>query len=412
MASEEVFVWISLGVDTLPVGRLWFHVRNGKESSSFEYDRRWLRHPEKFGIDPLLKLSDGVFHTGGFSVFGAIGDSAPDRWGRVLMRRAEAVEARLQGKTPRTMFEIDYLLGVCDEARQGALRFSRDREGSCFLAPTARKAIPPLVELPRLLAASDRFVKDGDDEEDLRILLFPGSSLGGARPKASVRDRDGSLAIAKFPRSDDDFHVSLWEGVALTLAQRAGIQVPEWRLEEVLGKPVLLLKRFDRLGEIRLPFISAMSMLGARDGEQHSYLELAYALSQNGEAPEVDMHELWRRIVFMVMISNTDDHLRNHGFLYRQGKGWRLSPAFDLNPIPLEIKPRFLTTAIDFDDVRASIDTALSVIDEFRLTEDEARDILKEVAASVRTWRMVALEAGISKRECDRMASAFELCLP
>ena len=200
-----------------------------------------------------------------------------------------------------------------------------------------------------------------------------------------------------------------WEAVALALAESAAIQVPLWRLETVLGKPVLIIKRFDRgaHGE-RIPFLSAMSMLGAEDSEQRSYLEIAYALAQNGAAPEEDMAELWRRIVFTVMIANTDDHLRNHGFVYERYRGWRLSPVYDINPTPIEIKPRVLSTAIDFDDTSASLETAMSVARDFRLSKTRAREIIEEVRAAVAQWRQVAARLGLSKLACDKMASAFQ----
>ena len=221
--------------------------------------------------------------------------------------------------------------------------------------------IPPLLELPRLLSAAERVVAEEDTDEDLRLLFAPGSSLGGARPKASVRLRDGSLAIAKFPRRDDEINTVLWESVALTLATNTGIAVPAARLEDVAGRPVLLLTRFDRNGARRIPFLSAMSMLGARDNETRSYLELVDALRQHGAAPKEDMEALWRRMVFNVLISNTDDHLRNHAFLYEGPNGWRLSPAYDLNPVPTDIKPRMLATAITEDDNTASVDLAFDV---------------------------------------------------
>lgn len=409
MSSREVIVTISLGGEDIRVGRLWFHVRKGRETASFEYDKKWLVHPEKFALDPALQLTDGAFHTGaGMTVFGAIGDSAPDRWGRVLMRRAETARAKSKNITPTTLFEVDYLLGVNDEARQGALRFSVEPFDTVFLQLNDRMAIPPFIYLPELLLATERFIEDDETAEDLKLLLAPGSSLGGARPKASVLDKDGGLAIAKFSRKDDEFNVVLWEAVALTLAKMAGIKVPSWRLEAILEKPVLIIKRFDRNNGQRIPFLSAMSMLGARDNEQHSYLEMVYALAQNGAYPEEDMLELWRRIVFTVMISNTDDHLRNHGFIYERYKGWRLSPAYDMNPTPIEIKARVLTTAIDYDDTSASLETAMAVAKDFRLSKDKAWAIINEVGMAVKQWRQVAAEVGLSKRECDRMASAFE----
>lgn len=408
MSSKEVIVSISLGGEDVRVGKLWFHIRGSRESSTFEYDKKWLEHPERFSLEPALNLTEGAFHTKqGINIFGAIGDSAPDRWGRVLMRRAETNRARSQNTLHSTLLEIDYLLGVSDEARQGALRFSIPQDENVFLAPKQKTSIPPLIDLPNLLSAAERFIEDNESAADLKLLLAPGSSLGGARPKASVRDKDGSLAIAKFSRKDDEFNVVIWETVALTLAKKAGIKVSLYRLETILEKPVLIIKRFDRKDRERIPFLSAMSMISALENEQHSYLEIAYALAQNGAAPKEDMAELWRRIVFTIMISNTDDHLRNHTFIYERYKGWRLSPAYDLNPTPIEIKPRILTTAIDFYDTSASLETALSVVKEFRLKKEDALQIIKEVRSAVMQWREVASEFGLSKRECDTMSSAF-----
>lgn len=200
----------------------------------------------------------------------------------------------------------------------------------------------------------------------------------------------------------------LWEAVALTLAQRSGINTPQWRVENILNKPVLIIKRFDRDQTQRTPFLSAMSMLGAKDNEQHSYLEIVYALLQHGGSPTQDLEELWRRIIFTIMISNTDDHMRNHGFIYQRHLGWRLSPIYDINPTPLDIKPHILTTAIDFDDTNASIDTALSVIKEFRISKPKAIQIIEEVSQAVQQWKQIAREFGLSKAECDRMESAFQ----
>ena len=408
MSSKQVYVSMMLGDECHLVGRLWCHRRNGRESATFEYDPSWLQHPERFALEPALQLTEGAFQTGaGQTLFGAIGDSAPDRWGRVLMRRSETRRARANKETPRTLAESNYLLGVNDEARQGSLRFSEEVDGP-FLNPRDRESIPPLIDLPRLLSASERFLNDDETAEDLRLLLVPGSSLGGARPKASVRDRDGSLAIAKFPRKDDDYNVVVWEAVALTLAAHAGIQVPEWRLESITDQPVLIIRRFDRSDGQRVPFLSAMSMLGAKDNEQHSYLDMAYALTQYGGHPIDDMAELWRRLVFTILISNTDDHLRNHGFVYERHLGWRLSPAYDVNPTPAEIKPRILSTLIDYESDMASIDTALSVIAEFRLSREQAEQIMHDVAKAVSDWRNVAAQFDLGRREIDRMASAFE----
>jgi serine/threonine-protein kinase HipA len=406
--DREVVVYVDLQGTSHLVGRLWARMRKDRETATFEYDKGWLAHPERFSLEPALKLGPGPFYAPSDKpLFGAIGDSAPDRWGRVLMRRAERRRTEREGQTPRTVWEIDYLLLVDDEARQGALRFA-EREGGPFLAEQAATKIPPLIELPRLLSAAEHVVEDKDSDEDLRLLLAPGSSLGGARPKASVRDRDGHLAIAKFPSKGDEVNTVVWEAVALTLAEKAGIPVPAWRLESIAEKPVLLLRRFDREEGTRLPFLSAMSMLDAKDNEPRSYLEFVDILRQHGAAPKKDMHALWRRIVFSILISNTDDHLRNHGFLWAGPAGWRLSPAYDLNPVPTDIKPRILTTAIDLDDGAASLKLALRVAGYFELSEDEARKIAVQVGQAVATWRKAAAKLGLTPHEINRMVSAFD----
>jgi serine/threonine-protein kinase HipA len=251
-------------------------------------------------------------------------------------------------------------------------------------------------------------LSETDSEEDLRLLLAPGSSLGGARPKASVRDRGGHLAIAKFPNEGDELNTVLWEAVALTLAKRAGIPVPAWRLETVARKPVLVLRRFDRDHGLRMPFLSAMSMLDAKDNETRSYMEFVDVLRQHGASAKEDMQGLWRRIVFSILISNTDDHLRNHGFLWAGPAGWRLSPAYDLNPVPADIKPRVLTTAIDLEDSTASLELAFDVAAYFELTPDEARKTAAEVGQAVAKWRKEAAKLGLTAPEINRMASAFE----
>lgn len=406
--AREILVHIDLRGVAVPVGRLWTRERNGRESASFEYDASWLEHPEHFTLEPALTLGPGPFHTPpAKALFGSIGDSAPDRWGRVLMRRAERRRAAGEGQKPRSLLEADFLLRVDDEARQGALRFA-DALGGPFLESAAGSRIPPLVRLPRLLSAAERLADDKESDEDLRFLLAPGSSLGGARPKASVRDRDGSLALAKFPRRQDDVSVVLWEAVALALADRAGIAVPRWRVERINGNPVILIRRFDRAAEDRIPFLSAMSMLGANDNEARSYLEIADALRRHGAAAKDDLAQLWRRIVFNVLVSNTDDHLRNHGFLYESHAGWRLSPAYDLNPVPIDLHPRVLSLAIDLDDPTASLELALETAEYYGLKPIEARSLAGRVACSVSGWRAEAASLKVRPREIERMSSAFE----
>jgi serine/threonine-protein kinase HipA len=270
------------------------------------------------------------------------------------MRRAEIMRAKQENETPRSLTEIDYLLGVNDFARQGALRFSKTID-SPYLKEGAQNSIPPLIQLPKLLSAAQNFEESSENEQELKLLLAPGSSLGGARPKASIIDKDESLAIAKFPKKDDESNAVLWEAVTLSLAKEAKINTPIWRIETILDKAVLIIKRFDRENKIRIPFLSAMSMLQAKDNEQRSYLEIAYSLSEHGSSPDEDMKELYRRIIFNILVSNTDDHLRNHGFLYESQKGWRLSPVYDINPTPIQIKARLLSTNIDFDSNQASL---------------------------------------------------------
>ena len=406
--DQQIFVYVDLDGTPYLVGRLWLHNRKRIESATFRYDEEWLRNPARFPLEPALQMDAAPHHTtAGKSLFGAIGDSAPDRWGRALMMRSESRRARNVGEPPRTLWEADYLLLVDDETRQGALRFAA-HEGGPFLHEVADHRTPPLIELPALLAASEHAYDEVETEEDLRLLLAPGSSLGGARPKASVRDRDGQLAIAKFPHHSDRIQTVLWEAVAFRLAAAAGVQTAMARVERAADRPVFLLRRFDREGTARRPFLSAMSMLGATDHETRSYLEIADAIQRYGAAPTEDLHQLWRRIVFSVLISNTDDHLRNHGFLYEGNQGWRLSPAYDLNPVPVQFRPRILSTLIDEQSGDASIELALSVAEYFRLTQAQARQTAGEVAKAVSRWRQEATALGIPAAETDIVSSAFE----
>jgi serine/threonine-protein kinase HipA len=406
--NREILVYVDIENAPALVGRLWTRVRSGKESATFEYDKTWLKSPYHFSLEPALTLGPAPHHTvQGRPLFGAIGDSAPDRWGRALIRRAELKQAEQEKRTPRTLFEADVLLMVDDESRPGALRFAL-AEGGPFLRESGETRVPPLLEIPKLLAAAEHVEDDVETAEEIKLLLAPGSSLGGARPKASVRDKDGSLAIAKFPHKSDTTKVELWEALALRLASKAGIQVPESRIETVAEKPVLLVRRFDRHGATRIPYLSAMSMLGAVDHEQRSYMEIADSLRRYGATASSDLRQLWRRIVFNILISNTDDHLRNHGFLYQGNKGWALAPAFDLNPVPVDVKPRILSTAIDVENATASIELALSVAEYFELKPSEARDVAAEVALVITKWQHEAKKVGISDSEITRMSSAFD----
>jgi serine/threonine-protein kinase HipA len=406
--NREVEVHVDLDSETHFVGRLWSRANKGRESASFEYDSSWLNSPLRFPLEPALTLDAGSHHTReGHSLFGAIGDSAPDRWGRMLMKRMERRSAETEGRAPRALMEVDYLLRVDDAVRLGALRF-REVGVPGFLACT-KERIPPLIFLPKLLSASDHVLRDKDSDEELRMLLAPGSSLGGARPKAAVTDSDGSLLIAKFPHRDDDYDVETWSYLALKLAEKAGIAVPPCRLLTVRKRRVLLVTRFDRQGATRVPFLSAMSMLGAADGESHSYLELADALRRYGAHAHADRKQLWRRVLFNVLVSNVDDHLRNHGFLYDSvSRGWRLSPAYDLNPVPHDVKPPYLCTLIDERENEASFDLVMSTGEYYGLAAAELKQIVRKTVTAVSGWRAAALSLGISRREIERVSSAFE----
>lgn len=308
------------------------------------------------------------------------------------------------------MGEIDFLLGVTDETRQGALRFRITPDGP-FVAAKDGVHVPPLVELPVLLTAANALANDPESveaDDAVRLLLAPGSSLGGARAKASVLDRDGSLAIAKFPQAGDDIDVIGWERVMLVLAAESGINVTDSRLETVGRSRVLIVRRFDRRGLERVPFLSAMSLLDATDGERASYVEIFDALRRESSQPNEDGRELWTRLAFNILASNFDDHLRNHAVLY-DGRGWTLSPAYDLNPLPVQVNPRDLSTAISVDgDTSASLELAVDAAEEFLLTPDEARSIAARVAQTTKTWRTVAARVGVPDDEIRSMVSAFE----
>ena len=405
MADFEVH--IDLHGRTRPVGLARSNRVRGAEIILFEYDGAWLEDPDRFSLEPALSLTRGHFAPpAGLATFGSIGDSAPDTCGRRLMQRAERRLAAREGRAVRTLAQSDYLLGVADETRLGSLRFRRLGEET-FQAPT-RVGVPALIELARLLQITERILRDEETYEDLQLIFAPGSSLGGARPKASVIDQHGRLAIAKFPKETDDYSMETWEEIALRLADQAGIATPRHELVDVAGKAVLLSQRFDRNGAIRIPFLSAMAMMGARDGERGSYPEMVDALAEHGAQGKKDAQALYRRVVFHVLISNVDDHLRNHGFLWRGKAGWSLSPAYDLNPTPFDLKARVLTTNIDLDEGTCSLDLLEKASAYFALTLAQARSIIKEVATVTATWRDTAKAVRARPAEINRMASAFE----
>ena len=381
-----------------------------KEHFSFEYDPQWLKSSYAQSIDPDLALYSGMQHAKQFNNFGVFLDSCPDRWGRLLLNRRAALKAKEIQERTRKLGEMDYLLGVHDLHRMGGLRFKQDAQGS-FLDNDPSHSAPPIAALDELQRAALHMEADEDSpkvtNEWLRLLLAPGSSLGGARPKASVVDTQGDLWIAKFPSRFDEIDVAAWEFVVYQLALKAGVTMPPSQLIKVSGRHrTFLSKRFDRLQKNRLHFSSAMTQLGYRDGEdQASYLELAELLTQQGASTQDDLAQLWRRIVFSIAVSNADDHLRNHGFLLSP-EGWRLSPAYDLNPVPTA---ESLHLNISDTDGTLSFNLAMDVIDFFQLRKNDAETIRNHVVSSVTDWTAVAKSVGISRAEQQRMAPAFRV---
>ncbi len=402
--DKEIEVYIELKGTLYFTGRLWIHSRNRNETASFQYSSEWLASPHCFALEPGLNLGSGKYHTDK-ALFGAIGDSAPDRWGRNLIKRLEMKTAKREKRAARRLNASDFLLRVNDFTRQGALRFAVN--GSDFLTAYGSGAIPPIVELAKLLKASDKLYANSDDEKALRDLIAPGSSLGGARPKAAVMD-GATLLMAKFPNRYDDWDVPAWEYLSLKMADQCGIQTPKHRLGKVEGKHVLLLERFDRKGGLRIPFLSAMSMLQASDGEHRSYIDIAESILSYGSNPEHDLRELWKRMVFNIITSNTDDHLRNHGFLFNGNSGWQLSPVYDLESTPENVKERYLSTYITEDDGTASIELAYDVSEYFGLKHDDAKRTVKSICEVTRDWHIEARKLNLAKREIELMGTAFE----
>ncbi len=370
-------------------------------STRFVYADAYLGRTDAFEISPDLPLASADGTTEGLP--GAVGDAAPDRWGRSLIKKRLMSDGRVGHGRPRTVTEVDFLLGVSDLTRHGALRYRLG--GSEFLAPG--HAVPKLLELPRLLHAADAATAEGgDDHAAVQELLDAGSaSLGGARPKASVRDGD-RLFIAKFPHRGDEWDVMAWEKSVLDLAERCGIRSSPRRLVQVAGRSVLLVQRFDRVGDVRRPYVSAMALLGSRDGVSRDYLEIAEAIGDHGSNVVADLEELWRRIAFSVAVNNTDDHLRNHGFV-RQGAGWTLSPVFDVNPNPDAAASR--VTSISYAASRGDATMAVAnAARYFGLTSDRAAAIWAEIRAVVSGWRQTARSNGIAESEMRRFAPVLD----
>ena len=381
---------------------------------SFHYEKAWLTNEAAFAFDPDLALVTGhQYPAPDRASFGIFLDSSPDRWGRVLMQRRENLRARQEGQKPRTLTEWDFLLGVHDETRLGALRFRVSPDGS-FVDSDARLAAPPITSLRELQAASLQFEEHINEEEHpeyarwLAQLFAPGTSLGGARPKASVRDEKGILCIAKFPSRQDTRDMGGWELVANSLAAKAGIVVPEARPLRLEGSPytTFLAKRFDRNADgRRLAFVSAMTLTQHKDGEPGaSYLELVDLLQSRGMNTAADCEQLFRRVLFNILINNTDDHLRNHGFFVDE-RGIRLSPAYDMNP---SIDRTELTLAINEVETACDVSVAKDASRDYGLAAQQASRIFDDVRRAVQNWRNEANRFHVPKAEQDLMASAFD----
>lgn len=402
--------WEGLPEPTL-VGTLHSVFSKNKEHFSFAYDDNWLTSPHAQQIDPDLHLYSGQQHSFNNKNFRSFLDSCPDRWGRLLMKRREALLARQEKRRPAVLNEIDYLLGVHDFNRLGALRFKLTPTGA-FLDDNTQLAAPPLSALRELEHASFKVESnpDADDPDYLKwlyMLMAPGSSLGGARPKASVMDERQQLWIAKFPSRYDEYDIGAWEYLTYRLAIDAGINMAPSYIQR-FNSPhhTFLTKRFDRTPTGRLHFTSAMTQLGYYDGDyEASYLELAQFLTEQGANTKQDLAQLWRRIVFYIAVSNTDDHLRNHGFIYQKG-GWVLSPAYDINPVT---PSHGLHLAISDVDNRLDYELAFEVTEFFQLSKQEAQTTHQEVMKSVQRWQDIATELKIPRGEQQVLAPAFNV---
>ena len=412
-------IHVCLGDEGRLVGELRYDQQGNRESAAFAYDAGWLAAADRFAIDPALPLVPGYqFHKriGDGSLFhGIIADTEPDGWGRKVIVRDHAKRresARASGATalPPVLGELDCLLAVDDVSRLGALRF-RDESGVFQASPSdGRRRAPPLLELRHLLSASRAVEMSAETEADLSYLRGRGTSLGGLRPKCSVLDDDGHLAIGKFPSVADQRAVTKAEVLALRLAAMAGIGVAEARLIDSDGLPVALIRRFDRTADgKRVAYVSAATMLGVDRGDtgQHTYTEIVDAIRVHGDEAQRDIEELWRRIAFSIRINNVDDHLHNHGFLYAGRGRWRLSPAFDINPFPDRVRELKTWISEETGPV-ATIEALRSAAPYFRINTKRTMTILAEVEASVSRWRQVGVDLGMKPEEIQPFAEAFE----
>jgi serine/threonine-protein kinase HipA len=416
MSKNEkiVYVYDSFSFDEpMLLGKLYVDVIKGGETYSFEYDKNWLKSTNyPVSIDPDFMGYGGREYPSGNSIFGVFADASPDRWGQILLNKKERKLADRESRKPRRLNLSDFLMGVYDECRMGGLRFKSEEDGE-FLSNDKETATPPWATLRTLEEASRQFENDDTlNEKWLNQLLRPGSSLGGARPKATVVDTKGQLWIAKFPSKNDTNNTGAWEKVVHDLAQMCGLNVPESKLETFskLGS-TFLVKRFDRDGDKRIHFASAMTLLSKTDGasaaDGSSYLDLVSIIKSNGANPTADLIELWKRIVFNMAVSNTDDHLRNHAFILKKN-GWVLSPLYDVNPVPYGDE---LSLNVNEYDNRISIPLAIETAHRFGFAEEDATNMANEITETVRNnWEKLAAKYGISRGQIEDMRPAFSAC--
>ena len=394
------------------IGILSAQQAKGRKAFSFSYDADWISSQEQLLLDPDIAWYSGQQYPNGKENFGVFLDSMPDTWGRTLMKRRAALNAKEQGKPAPMLYDIDFLLGVHDLSRMGALRFKREPNGD-FLDNDPVSPTPPWASI-RELQHGAKLIESNEDTVEVRkwlaMLMAPGSSLGGARPKANILDEHGHPWIAKFPSKNDTIDKGAWEYLTYRLAVGAGIDMAESRLEHIAGPcHTFFTKRFDRESQDRIHFASAMTMIGKNEelirDETPSYLDIVEFIQFSGTHIEADLHQLWRRMVFNILVSNTDDHLRNHGFILTD-KGWRLSPAFDINP---SIDKEGLALNIDMDSNALDINLARSVGVYFRLGKKEMDIIIDEVKSGISGWKKIATEIGIPRSEQTLMAAAFKV---
>jgi serine/threonine-protein kinase HipA len=410
--DTKIDIFLNHGDSLLPVGTMGFIGADGAPTPRFAYDRAWLRPAMSFvatggafSIDPEAPLGEGSYYPENGSFFRGISDSAPGSWGRKIIRCHIGYKPHDGANSCKDLFEHDYLLAVRDLHRIGALRFQVRGEAE-FSNSSVDKSLS-LMSLGSAHTAAINFEHGKESVEECSLLLNHGASLGGARPKVSVVDDHGELHIAKLPKDSDRYSVERWEAIALILAKNAGMNVSEHKLINLSARKVLLSKRFDREGDTRIPFMSAMARLRATDGEQGSYLDLIDIINLENTDPAKDKRELFRRVCFSILISNVDDHLRNHGFLQVNG-AWELSPLYDVNPVPPTVRPRILTTLIDYDSSACSLRSLIDTIEHYGIKTSEGIEIIKEVAKVTAEWRSVAISVGATRPELELMKEAFE----